>query len=59
MAEGLRRKKAWGEKVDPYLLIKALDVKRPLICLNSRLFPRGHVKGTVGLQKPLLMKILW
>ena len=57
MADGLRRKKAWGKKTDPYLLIEALDVKHPLTSLKSRLFPRGRVNGTVGLPKPLLMRI--
>ena len=37
-----------GKKTDPYLLIKAVDVKRPLTSLKSRLFPRGHVNITVG-----------
>ena len=48
MADGLRRKKAWGKKTDPYLLIKAVDIKRPLWSLKSRLFPRGRVNGMVG-----------
>ena len=57
MADGLRRKKAWGKKTDPYLLIKAVDIKRPLISLKSRLYPMGRVNGMVGLPKPLLMRI--
>ena len=56
-ADGLRRKRAWGKKMDPYLLIKAMDIKRPLINLKSRLFPRGRVNGTVGLPKPVLIRI--
>ena len=56
-ADGLRRKKAWGKKTDPYLLIKAVDIKRPLISLETRLFPRGRVNDTVGLSKPILMRI--
>ena len=57
MVDRPRRKKAWGKKTDPYLLIKALDVKRPLTSLKSRLFPRGRVYDMVGLPKPLLMRI--
>ena len=57
MADGLRRKKTWGKNTDPYLLIEAVDIKRPLISLKSRLLPRGHVNSTVGLPKPLLMRI--
>ena len=52
-----RRKKAWGKKTDPYLLIKAMDVKCPLTSLKYCLFPRGRVNGTVGLHKPLFLKI--
>ena len=55
--DGLRRKKAWGKMGGPYVLIKAVDVKRPLTSLKSRLFPRGRVNGTVGLPKPVLMRI--
>ena len=51
MADRWRKKKAWGKKADPYLLIKAVDVKRPLTSLKSHLFPRGRVNGTVGLPK--------
>ena len=57
MADRLRRKKAWGKKMDLCLLIKAVDAKRPLICLKSRLFPRGRANDTVGLPKLKLMKI--
>ena len=57
MADGLRRKKAWGKKTNPYLLIKAVDIKCPLLRLKSRLFPRGRVNDTVGLPKPLLVRI--
>ena len=48
MVGAQRRKKVWGKKMDPYLLIKAVDVKRPLTSLKCRLFPRGRVSGTVG-----------
>ena len=48
MADRQRRKQAWGKKMDLYLLIKAVDVKRPLTSLKSRLFPRGRVNDTIG-----------
>ena len=56
-ADGLRKKKAWGEKVDPYLLIKAVNIKRPPTSLKTRLFPWGRADDMVGLPKPILMKI--
>ena len=56
-ADGLRKKKAWGEKVDPYLLIKAVNIKHPPASLKTRIFPRGRADGTVGLPKPVLMRI--
>ena len=56
-ADGLRRKKAWGKKMDPYLLIKAVDIKCPPTSLKICLFPRGRVNGMVGLPKPLFMRI--
>ena len=43
-ADGLRRKKAWGKKMDPYLLIKVVNIKCPPTSLKTRLFPRGHAK---------------
>ena len=54
MMNGLRRKKAWGRKVDPYLLIKAVNAERPLTSLKTRLFPRRHVNNMVGLPKTLI-----
>ena len=55
--EGLRKKKAWGERMGPYPLIKAVNIKRPLASLKTRLFPRGHANDTVGIPKPVLMRI--
>ena len=52
--EGVRR---GGKKMDPYLLIKAMNIKRPPTSLKTRLFPRGHADGTVGSPKPVLMRI--
>ena len=52
-----RRKKAWVKEEDPYLFIKAVNIKRPLTSLKTRLFLRGRAKGTVGLPKPILMRI--
>ena len=57
MYVSLRRKKAWGKKMDPYLLIKAVNIKRPLTSLKTRLFQRDRANGTVGLPKPVLMRI--
>ena len=53
----LRREKEWGKKVDPYLLIKAVNIMCPPTSLKARLFPRGRVHGTVGFPKPILMRI--
>ena len=55
--EGLRKKKAWGKKMGPYPLIKAMNIKRLLTSLKTRLFPRGRANDTVGLSKPVLMRI--
>ena len=52
---GQRRRKAWGKKVDPYPLIKAVNVKRPLPGLKICLLPRGRADGTVGLPKSSFM----
>ena len=56
-ADGLRRKKAWGRKMDHYLLIKAVNIERPPTSLKTRLFPRGRENDMVGLPKLVLMKI--
>ena len=55
--DGLRRKKAWDKKMDPYLLIKAVNIERPPTSLKTRLFPRHRVNITVGLPKTVLMRI--
>ena len=55
--DGLRKKKAWGEKVDSYLLIKAVNIERLPTSIKTRLFPRGRANGTVGLPKPIFIKI--
>ena len=52
-----REKEGVGEKVNPYLFIKAANVKRLPICLKTRLFSKGHVGGMVGLPMPVLMRI--
>ena len=56
-ADGLRRKMAWGKKMGPYPLIKTVSIKRPLTGLKTRLFPRGRANGTVGIPKPVLIRI--
>ena len=43
-----REEEGVDERADPYPLIKAANIKRPLISLKSRLFPRGRVNDTVG-----------
>ena len=53
MYVSLRRKKAWGKKMDPYLLIKAVNIERPPTSLKTRLFPRGRANGMIGLPKPI------
>ena len=55
--EGLRKKKVWGKKVGSYPLIKAVNIKRPLISLKTLLFPRGRANDAVGLPKPVVMRI--
>ena len=59
MADRLRRKKVWRNKMDLCLIIKAMDIKHPLWSLESLLFPRGRVNDMVGLPKPLLTRIPW
>ena len=55
----MRKKKAWGEKVDSYLLIKAVNIERPPppTSIKTLLFPRGRANDTVGLPKSVLMRI--
>ena len=48
-----REEEGVGERVDPYPLIKAANIKR----LPTRLFPRGRADGVVGLPMPALMRI--
>ena len=49
--EGLGWKRGF---LSPY---KGGECKAPPTSLKTRLFPRGGVDGTVGLPKPVLMKI--
>ena len=37
--------------------IKAENIERPPTSPKTRLFPRGRANGTVGLPKPVLMRI--
>ena len=46
-----------GEKDGSLSLIKAMNIKRLLTILKTRLFPRGRANGTVGLPKHVLMGI--
>ena len=39
-----REKEGVGEKVSPYLLIKAANLKRLPTSLKTRLFPKGHAE---------------
>ena len=53
----LGRKKAWGKKLGPYPLIRTVNIKHPFTSLKTRLFPRDRANGTVGIPKPVLMRI--
>ena len=48
-----REKEGVGERVNPYLFIKAANIKR----LKTRLFPKGHADSAVGLPTPIFMRI--
>ena len=52
-----REEEGMGERVDPYPLIKAADVKRLPTHLKTRLFPKGRADGAVGLPTHILMRI--
>ena len=52
-----REEEGVGERVDPYPLIKAANIKRLPTRLKTRLFPKGRADGTVGLPMPVLMRI--
>ena len=49
----VERRKAWVKEVNPYPYIKAVNIKR----LPTRLFPKGHADGAVGLPAPVLMRL--
>jgi len=46
-----------GERVDPYPLIKAVNIMRLPTLLQTCLFPKGRAYGTVGLPTLVLMRI--
>ena len=50
------RRKAWVKEVNPYPFIKAVNIKRLPTRLKTRLFPKGHADGAVGLPTPILMR---
>ena len=52
-----KREKAWVKKRNPYLLIKAVNIKRLPTRLKTRLFPNATIDGAVGLPIPVLMRI--
>ena len=51
------RKKAWVKEVDPYLFIKAVNIKRLPTCPKNSLTPEGRANGTIRLPMPVLMRI--
>ena len=51
------REKAWVKGVNPYLLIKAANIKRLPTRLKTLLFPKGRADSMVGLPIPVLMRI--
>ena len=53
----VEREKAWVKEGNPYPLIKAVNIKRLPTRLKTRLFPKGHADGAVGLPTPILMRI--
>ena len=56
-ADGLRKRKAWGKKGEPYLLIKAVNIMCPPRALKLAYFQGVVRNGTVGFPKPVLMRI--
>ena len=53
----VEREKAWVKEGNPYLLIKAVNIKRLPTRLKTRLFPMGRADSVVGLPTPVLMRI--
>ena len=51
------REKAWVKGMNPYLFIKAANIKRLPTRLKTRLFPKSRADGTLGLPMPVLMRI--
>ena len=51
------REKAWVKRVNPYLFIKAVNIKRLPTRPKNSLIPEGRENGTVGLPMPVLMRI--
>ena len=56
--EDAEREKAWVKGVNPYLFIKAVNIKRLPTCPKNSPVPKGRADDTVGLSMPLLMIIL-
>ena len=52
-----REKEGVGERVNPYLFIRAVNIKRLPTRLKTRLFPKGRADGAVGLPTPVLARI--
>ena len=55
--DGQMKEKAWVKEVDPYLFIKAVNIKRLPTCPKNLLIPKGRANGAVGLPMPVLMRI--
>ena len=51
------RREARVKEVNPYLFIKAVNIKRLPTRLKTRLFPKARADGAVGLPTPVLMRI--
>ena len=51
------REKAWVKELDPYLFIKAVNIKRLPTCPKNSLIPEGHANSAMGLPIPVLMRI--
>ena len=52
-----RKKRAWVKEGNPYPFIKAIKIVRLPVHRKTRLFPKRHADGTVGLPMPVLMRI--
>ena len=46
-----------GEKTGLYPFIKARNIERLLMGLKARIFPRDRANDTIGLLKPVLIRI--